>query len=56
MVLNGNPDWTLENGKVLITNRLSVSSQGSDWRFTLNGDKSSLADVNLALSYKATVD
>ena len=40
MVLNGDPDWTLENGKVLIANRLSVSSQGSDWRFALNGDKS----------------
>jgi len=56
MVLNGDPDWTLENGKVLITNRLSVSSQGSDWRFALHGDKSSLSDINLALSYKATVD
>jgi hypothetical protein len=56
MVLNGDPDWTLENGKVLITNRLSVSSQGSDWRFALNGDKSALANINLALSYKATVD
>jgi hypothetical protein len=56
MVLNGDPDWTLENGKVLITNRLSVSSQGSDWRFALHGDKSALSDINLALSYKATVD
>jgi hypothetical protein len=56
MVLNGDPDWTLENGKVLITNRLGVSSQGSDWRFALNGDKSVLSDINLALGYKATVD
>jgi hypothetical protein len=55
MVLNGDPDRTLENGKVLITDRLSVSSQGSDWRFTLNGDKSALSNINLALSYKATV-
>jgi hypothetical protein len=56
MVLNGDPDWTLENGKALLTNRLSVSSQGSDWRFALNGDKAALANVNLALSYKANVD
>jgi hypothetical protein len=56
MVLNGDPDWTLENGQVLITNRLTVSSQGSEWRFALNGDKSALSDINLALGYKATVD
>jgi hypothetical protein len=56
MVLNGDPDWTLENGKALLTNRLSVSGQGSDWRFALNGDKAALANLNLALSYKANVD
>jgi hypothetical protein len=56
MVLNGDPDWTLESGKALITNRLSVTSQGSDWRFALNGDKAALSNINLALSYKANVD
>jgi hypothetical protein len=56
MVLNGDPDWTLEDGKMLATNRLSVSSQGSDWRFTLNGDKAALSNINLALNYKANVE
>jgi hypothetical protein len=56
MVLNGDPDWTLENGKMLLTNRLSVTGQGSDWRFALNGDKAALTNINLALSYKANVD
>jgi hypothetical protein len=56
MVLNGDPDWTLEDGKVLATNRLGVPSQGANWRFTLNGDKTALENINLALGYKANVD
>jgi Tc toxin complex TcA C-terminal TcB-binding domain/Neuraminidase-like domain/Hemopexin len=56
MVLNGNPDWTLDDGRVLVANRLSVSSQGSDWRFALTGDKAALMNINLALGYKANVD
>ena len=56
LVLNGDPDWTLENGKVLVTDRLSVPTRGADWHFALNGDKSTLSNINLALSYKASVD
>jgi hypothetical protein len=56
MVLNGNPDWTLDDGRVLATNRLSVSSQGSDWRFALTGDTTTLVNINLALGYKANVE
>ena len=56
LVLNGNPDWTLEDGQVLTTNRLSVSSTGADWRFALTGDKPALANINLALGYKANVE
>ena len=56
MVLNGDPDWTLEDGKVLATNRLGVPSRGVEWRLTLAGDKAALSNVNLALGYKADVD
>ena len=56
MVLNGDPDWTLEDGKVLSTNRLSVSSRGRLAVRAAQGDKSALTNVNLALGYKATVD
>jgi hypothetical protein len=56
LVLNGNPDWTLDDGQVLTTNRLSVSSLGADWRFALTGDKAALENINLALGYKADVE
>jgi hypothetical protein len=56
MVLNGEPEWTLEDGKVLALDRLGVTRQGSDWRLALNGDKSVLTNVNLALGYKAGVE
>ena len=53
MTLNGQPDWTLEDGKVLSVNRLAV---GGAWRLACRGDKSVLTNVNLALGYKATVE
>jgi hypothetical protein len=57
MVLNGDPDWTLEDGTVLATNRLGVPTRGATWRLALTGgDKAALNNVNLALGYKADVD
>lgn len=53
MTLNGQPDWTLEDGKVLSVNRLAVTG---GWRLACQGDKSVLTNVNLALGYKATVE
>src|SRR6185369_9265000 len=53
MTLNGQPDWTLEDGKVLSVNRLAV---GGSWRLACQGDRSVLTNVNLALGYKATVE
>ena len=33
-----------------------MSSLGADWRFALTGDKTALANINLALGYKADVE
>jgi hypothetical protein len=55
LVLNGDADMTLEDGKVLAVNRLGVTRQGADWRLAVHGDKSALTNVNLALGYKADV-
>jgi hypothetical protein len=55
MVLNGDPDWTLQDGRLVATNGLTLSSQGSDWTFTLRGSKSELTGLELVLGYTASV-
>ena len=55
MALNGEPDWTLEDGKVLSVEP-ARRAVGGAWRLTCQGDKSVLTNVNLALGYKATVE
>ncbi|MGB6298454.1 MAG: hypothetical protein WBF90_20035, partial [Rivularia sp. (in: cyanobacteria)] len=55
MMLNNHEDLTLNDGKYLLTNGLSISSRGSEWVFTVKGDKRNLRNINLVLGYKATV-
>ena len=55
MTLNHNDQWTLEDGKYLPASGLTISSRGSDWVFTIDGDKQNLVNINLVLGYKATV-
>lgn len=53
MMLQEADDLILRDGKYLLTTGLSINSQGSEWTFTVNGDKSQLKNVNLVLGYKA---
>ncbi|OUC11704.1 MAG: hypothetical protein B0A82_26270 [Alkalinema sp. CACIAM 70d] len=55
MMLNGDKNLMLKDGKLLLTNGLSISSRGSDWRFVINGDRSILNNIGLVFSYKASV-
>ncbi|MEZ4712471.1 MAG: neuraminidase-like domain-containing protein [Caldilineaceae bacterium] len=55
MTLNGSRELTLADGKALLTSSLSISSQGSEWTFALNGDKANLVNMGLVLGYKARV-
>ncbi len=55
MVLNRDKNLTLKQGKFLQTTGLSISSRGSDWTFTVNGDKEIINNIGLVLSYKASV-
>ena len=55
MTLNYDDKLTLKNGKLLATNGLSISNKGSDWVFTLKGNKDNLKNINLVLGYKASV-
>jgi hypothetical protein len=56
MMLNRDKNLTLKDGKSLQTNGLSISSRGSEWTFTINGDRSIINNVGLVLSYKASVN
>nr|WP_245006641.1 hemopexin repeat-containing protein [Actinoplanes ianthinogenes] len=54
LVLGGDPALTLAPAKLLPTPGLSVSDDGSKtWEFTVDGDRSALADVGLVLTYQA---
>lgn len=55
MVLNGDKNLVLKNGKFLQTNNLSIGSRGSDWMFAVQGEKEKLNTVGLVLAYKAGV-
>jgi hypothetical protein len=55
VMLNRDKNLTLKNGKFLQTNGLSISSRGSEWTFTINGDKETINNISLVLSYKASV-
>jgi hypothetical protein len=55
LVLNGDEELTLKNNQFLDTSGLSIGSQGSEWTFTLKGNKEILNTVNLVITYKASV-
>ncbi|MFW5764440.1 MAG: neuraminidase-like domain-containing protein [Coleofasciculus sp.] len=55
MTLNYDDKMSLKNGKLLATNGLSISNKGSDWVFTVKGNKDNLRNINLVLGYKASV-
>jgi hypothetical protein len=55
MVLNDDKDLTLKDGALLPTSGISIGSQGSDWTFTLNGNKELLQNIGLVVGYKASV-
>ena len=54
LLLNGDPNLTLEEGKLLPTPGLTVRNGASpNWVFTVDGDKEHLRDVDLVLTYQA---
>ncbi|MGA9377611.1 MAG: hypothetical protein WBV73_02320, partial [Phormidium sp.] len=55
MTLNYDDKLTLNHGKYLATNGLSISNKGSDWVFSLEGNKENLKNINLVIGYKAGV-
>lgn len=56
MMLNRDKNLVLKDGKFLQASGLSISSRGSEWTFTINGDKGILNTISLVLSYKAHVE
>ncbi len=56
MGLNNIDEWVLKERTYLDTTGLSISSRGTDLRFTLSGDKQNLRNIQFVFSYKATVD
>jgi hypothetical protein len=55
MVLNDDKDLTLKDGALLPTSGLSISSQGTEWTFALNGNKEIVQNIGLVVGYKANV-
>lgn len=55
MTLNGDDELVLKDGQYLPTSGLNISSSGSQWSFSLKGNKSDLENMVLVLEYKASV-
>ncbi|WP_273327712.1 hemopexin repeat-containing protein [Vallitalea guaymasensis] len=55
MILDSGKTYNLESGKYVETSGLSISSRGSQWSFTLKGDKHNVKNVGLIIGYKASV-
>jgi hypothetical protein len=55
MVLNGDKTLTLNDGKFLPTTGLSISSRGSEWTLTANGNHDIIKNMGLVVGYKASV-
>ncbi|MDH5231951.1 MAG: hypothetical protein OEY38_17960, partial [Gammaproteobacteria bacterium] len=53
MVMNNDSALTLRSDKLLLTDSLSLSSQGETWRLKPKGDAASLLGIGLVLMYKA---
>lgn len=56
IVLNEDEEMTLEHGKFVETSSLSISSRGSELSLTIDGDKQTLENLLLVMSYKAKVE
>ena len=55
LVLNNDDMLVLKDEQFLETPGLSISSSGSRWTFTVQGDKSNLKTVQMVVGYKAKV-
>jgi hypothetical protein len=55
LMLNNDDSMMLQDGQFLETPGLSVRPYGTDWTFTVQGDKSALKTVQLVVGYKANV-
>lgn len=55
MTLSGDDEWVLKDGKYLETAGLSISSKGSDLRFSFKGNKAKLRNLQFVFLYKASV-
>ena len=50
-----NDDLQVPNNTYLQTTTLSIGQKGSEWKFTLKGDRSTLENAEMVLVYKAKV-
>ncbi|NEQ65195.1 MAG: hypothetical protein F6K21_06795 [Symploca sp. SIO2D2] len=48
-------DLQVPNNTYLQPNTLSISNQGSEWKFSVNGDRTTLRNAEMVLVYKAKV-
>jgi hypothetical protein len=55
LMLGGDRAMALTEGKLLATPDQRVTSDGSGWTFVLDGDKESLTEVGLVLTYRAAL-
>lgn len=55
MILDSGKEYKLEHGKYVETNGLSVSSNGSEWTFTIKGNINNVKNIGLVFGYKASV-
>ncbi|MCO6477406.1 MAG: hypothetical protein J5I94_12325 [Phaeodactylibacter sp.] len=55
MALNNNEEFIMQDGKLLLTEGLSIGSRGSDFTFKVEGDKRNIKNVEMVFSYMAKV-
>jgi hypothetical protein len=55
LVLNGDSEMTLKDGKYIDTSGLTIGSKGTALTFTVKGNKALLTNVKLVMGYKAQV-
>ncbi len=55
MVVNGDSDMTLKDGKYIDTSGLSISNKGTALTFNVKGNKALLSNISLVMGYKAQV-
>jgi hypothetical protein len=55
MVINGNSELTLKDGKYTDTSGLTIGAKGTTLTFTVKGNKALLSNLHLVMGYKAQV-